>query len=376
MYLVSEKQKMQDLINKLNFATKKYDEGFPIMSDEEWDNMYFELVQLEEQSKCYLSDSPTRKINYEVKNELKKVTHNHLMLSLAKTKEVNDVKNFIKNKDYIAMEKLDGLTCSLKYSNGHIISAETRGDGVTGEDVLHNIIIMDSVPKSISYKAELIIDGEVICDIETFDKNFAKDYKNPRNYAAGALRRLDANENKNFGLTFIAWDVIKGFEECQTLSEKLDKLSDYNFITVDCISSFNIEADIECIKKSAQTYGYPIDGVVFKYNNCKYYQSLGATNHHFRGGLAYKFYDELYETELLNIEWSMGRTGQITPIAIFKNLNIDGSNISRANLSNLSIMEKTLGKKPFIGQKIYVSKRNMIIPKIEKAKDEFGQWIQ
>lgn len=370
MYPIVEKQKMRDLIDKLNAATKAYDEGNPIMSDKEWDDMYFDLVALEEQGRCFLVDSPTRKISYEVKNKLDKVEHNHPMLSLAKTKEISDIESFIGNKDYIAMEKLDGLTCSLRYVNGHIVSAETRGNGIIGEDVLHNIITMDSVPKSISYKDELIVDGEVICDTETFNKYFAKDYKNPRNYAAGALRRLDANENKESGLTFVAWDVIKGFENCKTLSGKLDRLLEYNFTVVDHTFSSNIDidADIDCIKASAQTYDYPIDGVVFKYDDIEYYRSLGATDHHFRGGLAFKFYDEEYETTLKNIEWTMGRTGVLTPVGVFEPIDIEGSTVERASLHNLSVMYDTLHI-PFVGQHIKVFKANMIIPQISWAEE-------
>jgi DNA ligase (NAD+) len=370
MYPIVEEQKMRDLIDKLNAATKAYDEGNPTMSDKEWDDMYFDLVALEEQGRCFLTGSPTRKISYEVKNKLDKVEHNHPMLSLAKTKEISDIESFIGNKNYIAMEKLDGLTCSLRYVNGHIISAETRGDGIIGEDVLHNIITMDSVPKSISYKDELIVDGEVICDTETFNKYFAKDYKNPRNYAAGALRRLDANENKESGLTFVAWDIIKGFEDCKTLSSRLERLLRYNFTVVDHTFSSNIDinADINCIKTSAQEYNYPIDGVVFKYDNIEYYQSLGATDHHFRGGLAFKFYDEEYETILKDIVWGMGRTGILTPIGIFEPIDIEGSTIERASLHNISVMYDILHI-PFVGQHIKVAKMNMIIPQITWAEE-------
>ena len=376
MYPIIEKEKMQELINKLNEATKAYDEGSPIMTDEEWDNMYFDLVALEEMGKCYLPDSPTHKIVYEVRNKLEKASHNHPMLSLAKTKETSDVISFINGKNYIAMEKLDGLTCSLRYINGHLVSAETRGNGIIGEDILHNIITFDSVPKSISYKKELIIDGEVICDFNTFDQFFADTYKNPRNYAAGALRRLDANENKQAGLTFIAWDVVKGFEDCDTLSRKLDRLAEYNFTVVDYVVDGDVDKDIERIKLSASTYSYPIDGVVFKYNNIEYYQSLGATDHHFRGGLAFKFYDEEYETQLKYIEWSMGRTGVLTPVAVFEPIDIDGTEVERASLHNYSIMKEIMGDCCYCGQKINVYKANMIIPQISSAvKMSYGDVI-
>lgn len=376
MYPIINKEEMENLINRLNEATKAYDKGNPIMTDKEWDDLYFKLVALEEEGRCYLPNSPTRKIIYEVKNKLSKIEHNHPMLSLNKTKNIEEVISFISNKEYIAMEKMDGLTCSLRYLNGKLASAETRGDGKIGEDILHNVLLLDSVPKAITYKEELIIDGEIICDLETFEKNFSKEYKNPRNYAAGAIRRLDSRENKSCGLTFVAWDVIKGFDEYKTLSKKLNKLVSYNFTAVDYSSTGDIEKDIKIIKHSAETYDFPIDGIVFKYDNIEYYQSLGSTDHHFRGGLAYKFYDEEYETRLKYIEWSLGRTGVLTPIAVFEPVEIDSTTVEKASLHNYSTMKEIMGDCCYCGQKIKVYKANMIIPQIKSAvKMSYGDVI-
>lgn len=361
-------------IELLNYWTKKYDEGYPIVSDAEWDALYFELEELEKRFGVIFPESPTQKISFTVVNQLQKVTHNHPMLSLAKTKDLNEVATFIRNKDYIAMCKMDGLTCSLKYENGILVAAETRGDGLVGEDVLHNVQVMWNVPKTITYTDTLIVDGEIICDYETF-KQFNTEYKNPRNFAAGSIRLLDSKESHKRGLSFIAWDVIEGLRE-RTLHGKLQHLKALNFTIVPYITHDSEEfSDVEYLKKQAEENNYPIDGIVFKYDDIEYYQSLGNTEHHFRGGLAYKFYDEEVETTLRDIEWTMGRTGQITPIALFEKVHIDGTEVSRASLSNISIMEKTLGRNPFKGQKIYVSKRNMIIPKVERAKDENDQWI-
>ena len=132
-------EQMQELVDKLNYYTKKYDEGNPEISDEEWDNLYFKLLKMEQDCHYhYLDKSPTRTINYQVVNELKTVKHNHKMLSLDKTKSLEDIKDFVGEQLVVAMTKVDGLTCSLKYIDGKLVSAETRGDGVTGEDVLHN----------------------------------------------------------------------------------------------------------------------------------------------------------------------------------------------------------------------------------------------
>ena len=355
--------RMDILIEELNNATIAYDKGAPIMTDKEWDDKFFELVSLEAELGYCRSNSPTQTVFFETISELKKIQHNHPMLSLAKTKSIDEVNSFIGDKDIISMCKMDGLTCSLYYTDGRLVRAETRGNGIEGEDVTHNALVIKSIPNYISYKKELVIDGEIICTYDDF-KEFSKEYKNPRNFAAGSIRLLDAKECAKRKLTFVAWDVIKGFEEEELLSEKLYKIAKLGFIEVPL---FVGEFAIDDLIAIAEECGFPIDGLVVKYNNCKYYQSLGRTDHHFRGGIAYKFYDETYETRLLNIEWTMGRTGQLTPVAIFESINIDGTEISRASLHNLSVMENLLGK-PYIGQKIWVVKSNQIIPQIIKSE--------
>lgn len=367
-------KRIENLIQELNDATRAYDEGTPYMSDTEWDDLYFELLELEKQFGFAYSDSPTQRINFQTVSALKKIEHNHPMLSLAKTKEVHEVEEFLGNKDFLAMCKMDGLTCSLYYYNGRLVSAETRGNGIVGEDILHNALVIPSIPKYIPYKQELVVDGEIICCLDTFTNKFADTYKNARNFAAGSIRLLDSKECYNRCLTFIAWEVIKGFDEYPTLEERLIKLKSMDFCVVPWAKG-STEQCIEEIKRLAQENAYPIDGAVFKFNDIAYGKSLGATDHHFKNAIAFKFYDETYETKLIDIEWSMGRTGQISPIALFETINIDGSDVSRASLSNISIMKQTLGEHPFKGQIIEVSKRNQIIPKIERAKDENGQWI-
>lgn len=356
------------LIEELNKATKAYDEGKPIISDKEWDDMFFELVDLEAKTKIIYPDSPTQKISYEVKNNLTKVTHNHPMLSLAKTKDINEIESFVGYEDYVAMEKLDGLSCSLEYVGGKLVAAETRGDGSIGEDVLHNVRLIKNVPKYISFKNELIVDGEIFCPTDVFEEKFSEEYKNPRNYAAGALRRLDAKENKDFGLSFLVWDVIKGFEDIPLLSSKLEKVRDLGFNSVDYIRSEPVEDSIDIIKEMAKFSHYPIDGAVFKYNNVEYYDSLGATDHHFRGGLAFKFYDESYSTKLKYIDWGISRNGILTPVAVFEPVKIDGSVVERASLHNLSVMQDIMGDFCYEGQGLQVIKSNMIIPQIVSAE--------
>lgn len=363
---------MLDMIDYLNKCTKAYDEGNPIITDEQWDKLYFELEAFEKRIGVAAPHSPTQSIRYDVVNELEKIEHNHPMLSLPKTKEINDVISFGKGKKLICMEKLDGLTCSLRYVDGVLVSAETRGNGHVGENILHNIYHVKGVPHKIDFLGELVVDGEVICTTDDF-KPWSDTYKNPRNFASGSIRLLDSQECAKRNLTFIAWDVIKGFENIEHLNIKLQTLKKYNFITVsyNTITSQKesvIEEVIELIKGYAFEEGRPIDGIVFKFNNCKYYESLGATDHHFRGGLAFKFYDEVYETRMVDIEWTMGRTGVLTPVAVFEPIEMDGSIVSRASLHNVSILRKIFGAiGAFAGQKVDVYKANMIIPQISRA---------
>ena len=203
-------ERLTSLINMANYYTRLYDMGNPIIEDQAWDKIYFEIQELEEELGIYPKNSPTQHIPYEVINELKKVTHNHKMLSLQKTKDLEEVKLFAGDEEILAMLKMDGLTCSLTYQDGTLISAETRGNGLIGEDILHNIYQLKSVPKYLpNIKGKLVVDGEVICTYPNFEM-FASEYKNPRNFAAGSIRLLDSNECAKRKLTFVAWDVIEG----------------------------------------------------------------------------------------------------------------------------------------------------------------------
>lgn len=367
---------MSAVVRKLNKATKAYDEGNPIISDKEWDDMYFWLVEAEKYCGFKNPNSPTIKIHYSIVNELKKVTHNHEMLSLPKTKEIKEVMDFIGEHEVVAMGKMDGLTCSLKYVNGQLVSAETRGDGLVGEDITHNAMVIPSIPKNIDYQDELIVDGEIICTTENF-KEFAKEYKNPRNFAAGSIRLLDPCECKKRKLSFVAWEVVKGFENWNFLKDRLLNIKDLGFLLAPIApGGVGIHLDVEFIREVADKKGYPIDGVVFKFNEIAYGKSLGKTSHHFNNAIAYKFYDELYETQLKYIDWTMGRTGILTPVAVFEPIEIDGAEVTRASLHNVSIMEEIMGECCYAGQRIKVFKANQIIPQIASAeKMSYGEVI-
>lgn len=361
-----EEGRVDWFVKVLNAATDAYDKGEPLMSDTLWDRFYFELIRLEQATGYTPPDSPTKTIHFAIVNELNKVSHNHPMLSLAKTKSTNELKDFVGHHAYIGMGKMDGLTVSLTYEKGKLVRAETRGDGEVGEDITHNARVIPSIPQEIpNMVGKLVVDGEIICTYDDFEY-FKDSYKNPRNFAAGSIRLLDANECAKRRLTFIAWDAIQGLELTTTLSERLEILRDeFDFIIVPfrAASKWD-ETLIDEIKYECEEKGYPIDGIVFKYDVCLFYEKQGRTDHHFKGGLAYKFYEDEYETTLQSIEWQIGRTGVLTPVAYFTPINIGGTTVSRASLHNVGVMEMLSPLPWYAGYKLTVFKANEIIPQI------------
>ena len=375
------------LVIALNAYTKLYESGNPKITDEEWDNMYFELKSLEEETGLILSNSPTQTITYDIVNALSKVEHNHKMLSLEKTKSLDELSSFIGKKEAVIMCKMDGLTCSVTYKNGELVAAETRGNGLVGEDILHNARVLSSIPKKIPYKDELVIDGEIVCTYKNFEP-FSNEYKNPRNFAAGSIRLLDSKECSKRNLTFVAWDVLSSMYydsgKERSMSEKLSYIGPFGFTIVPKVIVPAYDADggvvelsdvIDHLTIQAKEIGFPIDGMVAKFNDCAYGRSLGETGHHFKNAMAYKFYDETYWSKLLDIEWTMGRTGVLTPVAIFEPIDIDGSTVERASLHNVSIMSDLFGPLgPCKGDEVEVFKANMIIPQIKSVKNVYSHY--
>ncbi len=370
-------EEMKDLILYLNEATYWYDLGKPVISDRKWDSKYYRLLQLERETGTILPNSPTQSIQFEVKDKLDKIKHEHLMLSLDKTKDIEVVKSFLGDQEWVAMGKMDGLTCSLTYENGELVRAETRGNGEEGEDILHNALANITIPNHIPYDKRVVIDGEIICTYDEFE-HWKDEFKNPRNFAAGSIRLLDSYESRNRFLTFVAWDVIEFIElphfieHPHTLMRQLGKVEDWGFNTPAMIWSYpkspvSIEDAIEHIKNDSKELGYPIDGVVFKFNDLDLRESLGYTAHHFNNAIAFKFFDELYDTRLRYITWTMGRTGVLTPVAVFDPIDVDGSTIERASLHNVSVMRELLGDCAYVGEPLKVYKANQIIPQIAEA---------
>ena len=373
---MNESYELRELIDKLNKYTEAYDNGSPLISDYEWDDLYRKLEELEDATGIVYPDSPTQSIHFEKVSKLDKKKHNHSMLSLGKTKDDKEIYEYMLGHDWCAMFKLDGLSCSLTYKDGVLVGAETRGNGEEGEDILHNAKVVKSIPQYIPVPGTVVVDGEIICTYEDF-KPFENEYKNPRNFAAGSIRLLNSEESAARNLTFVAWDLIKGEDDIDFFFWRLEKLDEWGFTTVPRVGDAETVYDaIEILNKMKdhETYGnYPIDGYVFRFESQKYYESLGRTDHHFNGAIAYKFYDEEYETRLKNIVYDVSRNGVLTPVAVFEPIEIDGSIVERASLHNMSVMEETLGTYPYIGEPVWVIKANQIIPQITKAiKKDYG----
>ena len=334
------------------------------MSDYEYDELFDELKKLESETNFKLANSPTMTVGFDVVDKLNKVKHNHPMLSLDKTKSVDEVQKFVGNKPILTMLKMDGLTISVKYSEGKLVSAETRGNGAEGEDVTHNALVFTNLPQTISYRGDLVVDGEAIITYEDFEKINAnlpegEKYKNPRNLASGSVRQLDSGIAAQRHIQFVAWKLVSGYDN-NSFSERLNWLETLGFTVVPRLDKFD-ERSINFLKIIADKYSYPIDGLVVSFDNVDYLESLGTTSHHLRGQLAFKFYDETATTILRDIEWNTSRTGLVNPIAIFDEVDISGSTISKATLHNLSYIKSLeLG----IGDEIEIYKANDIIPKV------------
>ncbi len=374
-------ERIKQLIKELNNASYAYYNQVPIMPDYEWDKMYDELINLEEETGIVLSNSPTHNVGYSVADELKEVEHNHPMLSLDKTKSIDELIEFIGNKGCFLSVKADGLTTSLHYINGKLIGAETRGDGVRGTECLQNVLTMKNVPKEIPYKDELIIDGETIIGWDTFreinDKlPEDKKYKHPRNLVSGSLQLLDSKEAANRNMRFVAWRVIKGFEH-KIPSKDLFKAKDIGFEIIPILKSPRINQKKELvillnqIRESANSHNIPYDGAVMAIDDYKIADSMGRTDKFFRHSMAYKYEDELFETVLTDIEWNTSKTGLINPVAIFEPVDLNGAITTRATLHNITyIKNMMLG----IGDRIRVYRSNMVIPKIHDSIDKSGKF--
>ena len=378
----TEAKKRIEELNKMLLAASEayYNEDREIMSNFEYDRLYDELKELEDKYDIHMSNSLTQNVGYTAAEFLPKVRHEKPMLSLDKTKDREVLKDFLGDKEGVLSYKLDGLTIVLTYEDGKFVKGVTRGNGEIGEDISNNIPAFTNVPLKISYKGHLILRGEAIITYSDFKKindemsDGLEKYKNPRNLCSGSVRQLDPNITKKRNVKLVIFSLVeiggdkKTKEEAKansTYENQLNFLDDLGFETVfhKLVNNNNILDTIDWYAKDVVTNDYPSDGLVLMFNDIEYGLSLGNTSKFPRNALAFKWQDETAITTLRDIEWSPSRTGLINPVAIFDTVELEGTNVSRASLHNISIMEDL---KIGIGDKIKVFKANMIIPQVEE----------
>ena len=365
------------MTEKLNKASEfYYNTGDTIMSDAEYDKLLERLEGLEILTGYKLSNSPTSNVGATVLNNLNKVKHVKPMLSLKKCHTSKEVYDFSQGKDLIASIKCDGLTCRLTYENGKLIRAETRGNGIEGVDVTEHVKLFENVPLTIPTTEKYIIDGEAIipnCFLDEINQKLPKgteSYKNTRNLASGTLNLLDVSAVKDRHMYFIAWDIVEPrYNRLWDAYADIERLGfdlvEARFITghdtFDFAHETNIELTIEVILEAAKRQSIPCDGVVFKFNDIEFGNSLGSTEHHFNNGIAWKPAMERYKTILRDIEWNTTRSGVINPVAVFDEVDLDGAATTRATLHNVTYIKNLeLG----IGDEIEVIRSNMVIPRV------------
>lgn len=379
-------QRQRELTERLNrYRDEYYNQNSPSVSDEVYDRLFDELVALEEETSICMTNSRTQSVGYPTVSDLPEATHETPLLSLDKTKLITDLVEFQGKQTVNLMHKLDGLTTEIIYENGELIRLSTRGDGYVGEDITHNAVAISGIPLRIPYKNRLIISGESYIHKSDFERlrtvladGKGKPYKNARNLAAGSVRNHSASECIKRCVHFTPFDVIQGLEDVVSNSDskvaRLCKLSEFGFSRVrgvqfDYGTEEMIESFIDLLHKKADAEDIPIDGMVLTYDSISYSKTCGQTGHHFKDGIAFKFEDDLFETKLDHIVWAPTRSGEICPVAVFDTVEIDGCEVSRATLHNVSFIEE-LELMP--GNRILVSKRNMIIPHVEDNIDRGG----
>lgn len=373
-------ERMKELVSILNKAGKAYyQDAKEIMSNFEYDKLYDELLVLEKEEGVVLSNSPSINVGFEVLSELPKERHAKPMLSLDKTKEVEQLKSWLGTQKGLLSWKLDGLTIVLTYEGGKLVKAVTRGNGEIGEVITNNAKVFKNVPLEISYTDTLILRGEAIIKYSDFEKmnqtieDVDAKYKNPRNLCSGSVRQLNNEITAQRNVHFFAFNLVQAdnVDFKNSRMEQINWLRSLGFDTVETkeVTSSTMDETVAYFAKAIETYDLPSDGLVLALDDIAYGRSLGTTAKFPRDSIAFKWRDEIKETTLTEIEWSASRTGLINPVAIFEPVELEGTTVSRASVHNVSIMENL---KLGIGDTIKVYKANMIIPQIEENLTQSG----
>lgn len=376
----SKMDRIKELVELLNKAGKSYySEGRELMSNYEYDALYDELGMLEKETGYILSNSPTVNVGYEVLSELPKERHESPMLSLDKTKSPEALAEWLGSQKGLLSWKLDGLTIVLTYDNGQLQKAVTRGNGEVGEIITNNARVFKNVPVTIPFKGKLVLRGEAIITYSDFERineqipEADAKYKNPRNLCSGSVRQLNNEITAQRNVHFFAFTLVSAqdVDFDNSRQRQFEWLKDQGFSVVEykMVTKDTILDTIEWFEKTIVTNDFPSDGLVILYDDIAYGDSLGRTAKFPRNAMAFKWTDETAETTLREIEWSASRTGLINPVAVFDPVELEGTQVSRASVHNISIVESL---KLGIGDRIKVFKANMIIPQIAENLTQSG----
>lgn len=370
--MTKQLERMEELVKRLNHAAREYyANDTELMSNLEYDKLYDELIELEKLTGTVLPDSPTRSVGYQAVDELPKEAHEKPMLSLGKTKDREELREWLKENPALLSWKLDGLTVVIKYAAGKLAKAITRGNGEIGEVVTNNAKMFKNLPKEIAYQGELVLRGEAVISYSDFEKiNAAIEdadakYKNPRNLCSGSVRQLNNKITAQRNVQFFAFSLVQAegvdFENSREKQFLFLQKQGFDVVEYRKVTHDTILEEIDYFEEKVKSFDIPSDGLVLLYEDIAYGESLGRTAKFPRDSIAFKWADELRETSLREIEWSPSRTGLINPVAIFEPVELEGTTVSRASVHNISIMKAL---KLGIGDRILVYKANMIIPQI------------
>lgn len=382
-YQSDEMARMKELVTLLNRAGKSYyTDGFEIMSNYQYDALYDELLKLEKETGCILSNSPTVHVGYEVLSELPKERHESPMLSLDKTKEPDALVDWLGEQRGLLSWKLDGLTIVLTYEGGSLLKAVTRGNGEVGEIITNNARVFKNIPVYIPYKGKLVLRGEAVITYSDFKRineqlpEADAKYKNPRNLCSGSVRQLNNKITAERNVHFFAFNLVSadGIDFGNSRQNQLEWLREQGFSVVEyqVVTAAGLKDSIAWFEQNIEHNDLPSDGLVIVFDDIAYGESLGRTAKFPRNSMAFKWTDETADTTLREIEWSASRTGLINPVAIFDPVELDGTKVSRASVHNISIME---GLALGIGDTISVFKANMIIPQIAENRTRSGNIV-
>ncbi len=369
---MDKKKRIKELVEILNKAAKSYYvDAVEIMPNIEYDKLYDELLELEKETNVVLSNSPTQNVGYEIAGELPKKAHESPMLSLDKTKSVEDLREWLGDNKALLSWKMDGLTIVLTYRDGELAEAVTRGNGTIGEVITNNAKNFQNIPLKIEFKGELILRGEAIIKYSDFKRindaieDAAAKYKNPRNLCSGSVRQLNPAITKARMVYCNIFNVVKAdgvdFENSKAKQFEWAKNEGFDVVEYKFTDSKSIADDIAEFESKIESNDIPSDGLVLLLDDIALGERLGSTSKFPRNAMAFKWSDERQVTKLKYIEWSPSRTGLINPVAVFEPVELEGTTVSRASLHNVSIFEDLmLG----VGDEISVYKANMIIPQV------------